>query len=490
MLHSFAEGLTKRDSAGNYYTITQALEYAKDKNGERDSTIVAYGSEVLMAYREGADVSILDFFNSLSGKVVSTDNLPLSEVAITAEAIIGTGFGDPIKTTSDNNGNFTISLPSKKYRLTFEKAGYTTQVGTLDCTSLAGKEPWTESMGTITLTPAPKPENQAVTGTVLDFSTLQPLAGVTVALNCVYGSGGEDLAGRVTTAEDGTFSIPVPENITGFTTLKFSKAGFERLYVANRPTQRQRIFFCRNGLDKSQSLPPIIEGTCGDNVTWKLTLDDGTLSINGTGPMEEYGNGYNESLLTTPWKDYVEEITTINIANGVTTIGSSAFSLCTSLEHVSIPSSVTSIGQYAFYHCYNMRSIEIPEGVTGINYCAFANCSNLGTIQLPSSLQRIGMYAFENCFSLYMVSLPDRITIIPQGLFSKCSQLTYISIPTSVRTVEDDAFYGCSSLAEVYYGGSELDWNNIEISDHQDSTGSQSGNANLTAAVIHYNTSF
>ena len=81
--------------------------------------------------------------------------------------------------------------------------------------------------------------------------------------------------------------------------------------------------------------------------------------------MEEYGNGYNESLLTTPWKDYVEEITTINIANGVTTIGSSAFSLCTSLEHVSIPSSVTSIGQYAFYHCYNMRSIEIPEGVTG-----------------------------------------------------------------------------------------------------------------------------
>ena len=81
------------------------------------------------------------------------------------------------------------------------------------------------------------------------------------------------------------------------------------------------------------------------------------------------------------------------------------------------------------------------------------------------------MYAFENCFSLYMVSLPDRITIIPQGLFSKCSQLTYISIPTSVRTVEDDAFYGCSSLAEVYYGGSELDWNNIEISDHQDFTG-------------------
>ena len=63
MLHSFAEGLTKRDSAGNYYTITQALEYAKDKNGERDSTIVAYGSEVLMAYREGADVSILDFFS-------------------------------------------------------------------------------------------------------------------------------------------------------------------------------------------------------------------------------------------------------------------------------------------------------------------------------------------------------------------------------------------------------------------------------------------
>lgn len=426
--------------------------------------------------------------NSLSGKVISTSGVPLENVTITSQGITDSKLG--FSTITDKNGEFSLRITSQKYKITFEKSGYTTQVGTLDCTSLAGKEPWTESMGTITLTPAPKPENQAVTGTVLDFSTLQPLAGVTVALNCVYGSGGEDLAGRVTTAEDGTFSIPVPENITGFTTLKFSKAGFEDYTLQIDQHSANESFSVGMVWIKPVTSANIIEGTCGDNVTWKLTLDDGTLNINGTGPMEEYGNGYNESLLTTPWKDYVEEITTINIANGVTTIGSSAFSLCTSLEHVSIPSSVTSIGQYAFYHCYNMRSIEIPEGVTGINYCAFANCSNLGTIQLPSSLQRIGMYAFENCFSLYMVSLPDGITIIPQGLFSKCSQLTYISIPTSVRTVEDDAFYGCSSLAEVYYGGSELDWNNIEISDHQDFTGSQSGNANLTAAVIHYNTSF
>ena len=314
-----------------------------------------------------------------------------------------------------------------------------------------------------------------------------PMADVSITLTEKVASGGVSF--YTSSYEDGKFDISCPD---GEYTLTVTCKGFKTyktdIVLDNGDSKELNIQMELQS--SSSSSTSTIEGTCGDNVTWKLTLDDGTLNINGTGPMEEYGHGYNESLLTTPWKDYVEQIETVNIGKGVTTIGSSAFSLCTNLKDVNIPDSVTAIGGYAFHHCYNMRSIEIPEGVTSISVYAFRNCTNLSTVTFPSTLKRIGDYVFENCFSLYMVSLPNGISTISQGLFSKCSQLTYVSIPTSVRTVEDDAFYGCSSLAEVYYGGSELDWNNIEISDHQDFTGSQSGNANLTAAVIHYNTSF
>lgn len=54
-----------------------------------------------------------------------------------------------------------------------------------------------------------------------------PLEGVTVSLNCIYGAGGEDFAARTTTAKDGTFSIEIPEGITGLANLTFSKEGYD-----------------------------------------------------------------------------------------------------------------------------------------------------------------------------------------------------------------------------------------------------------------------
>jgi hypothetical protein len=72
------------------------------------------------------------------------------------------------------------------------------------------------------------------------------------------------------------------------------------------------------------------------DITWALS-DDGTLSISGTGDMND-----------TPWCSQKDKIKRVVIENGVTSIGAMAFYNCSVLTSVTIPNSVTSIGEYAF----------------------------------------------------------------------------------------------------------------------------------------------
>lgn len=85
-------------------------------------------------------------------------------------------------------------------------------------------------------------------------------------------------------------------------------------------------------------------GSCGDNLTW--SLDGGTLTISGTGNMEDYSYAFISERA--PWYSYQNQITTVIINSGVANIGKEAFNYCTSLKSITIPNSVTSIDDYAF----------------------------------------------------------------------------------------------------------------------------------------------
>ncbi|MCD8389280.1 MAG: leucine-rich repeat domain-containing protein, partial [Oscillospiraceae bacterium] len=82
-------------------------------------------------------------------------------------------------------------------------------------------------------------------------------------------------------------------------------------------------------------------GTCGENATW--TLEDGVLTISGTGAMQDY-----TSRDEIPWYPLRDTITSAVVADGITSIGEGAFAICSSLTSVTIPDSVTSIGDWAF----------------------------------------------------------------------------------------------------------------------------------------------
>ena len=98
--------------------------------------------------------------------------------------------------------------------------------------------------------------------------------------------------------------------------------------------------------------------------------------------------------------DWFPTLTSIQLPNGITSIGDSAFRGCDSLTSINIPNSITSIGDYAFYYCKSLTNIEIPDSVISIGDSAFKGCDSLTSIEIPNSVTSIGDYAFYNYKSL------------------------------------------------------------------------------------------
>ena len=183
-------------------------------------------------------------------------------------------------------------------------------------------------------------------------------------------------------------------------------------------------------------------GTCGDNLQWKLT-DEGVLTITGTGEMQDW-----HKSKPSPWHAD-KSVKQVIIGDGVTTIGSSAFSDCDSLTSVTIPNSVTTIGSSAFELCFSLTSVTIPNSVTTIGSSAFAGCSSLTSVTIPNSVTTIGHGAFYGCSSLTSVTIGNSVTEIGYYAFSGCSSLTSVTIPNSVTTIGYYAFSGCKNVKQI-----------------------------------------
>ncbi len=171
-------------------------------------------------------------------------------------------------------------------------------------------------------------------------------------------------------------------------------------------------------------------------------------------------------------------ITQIEIPNNVTRIEDRAFDCCKNLTNITIPDSVTYIGSGAFSSCTSLTTITIPANVTSIENQAFYRCTSLTSITISDSVTRIDWSAFSGCTSLTNITIPNSVTSIGDNAFRSCNSLTSITLPASVTTIEREAFAGCQNLTDVYYGGTEEQWNSIDIGEN---------NGFLKFANIHYN---
>ena len=203
--------------------------------------------------------------------------------------------------------------------------------------------------------------------------------------------------------------------------------------------------------------PPKI-GNCGatgdgSGVTWQLTentYDSSTytLTISGSGAMEDYSNS-----LSRPWSSFQQQITSVVISPGITSIGKRAFKGFSKLIHVDIANSVISIGSEAFSYCSSLTDIIIPQSVTDIGGVVFRECTNLSSITLSNNITSIGPFAFEKCTNLTSITIPGSVTAIGPNAFEDCTNLTSITIPGSVISISWNVFDGCTSLNDIRYSG-------------------------------------
>ena len=200
-------------------------------------------------------------------------------------------------------------------------------------------------------------------------------------------------------------------------------------------------------------------GTCGNNLTWTFVEATGTLTISGTGAMNNYN--YMDYYNPAPWYSYRSKILKTEIGDGVTSIGDYAFWYCSSLTSTNIPESVTSIGVCAFYGCSSMKEVHITDIAAWCNikfndnplsyaHHLYLNGEEVINLVIPDGVTSIGDYAFSGCSSLTSITIPESVTSIGRDAFEDCSNLTSITIPESVTSIDHAAFHDCSSLKEVH----------------------------------------
>lgn len=181
-----------------------------------------------------------------------------------------------------------------------------------------------------------------------------------------------------------------------------------------------------------------------------------------------------------------DDMTLVDIPEGITTIGENAFAYSNNLQNVELPNSLVSIEKYGFYGCTAFTTFHVPRNLAefgdraliGCSRIQFFSCSSLSqhfkavdgvlyskdmtelyyypiadpktTFDVPSPVARIHEYCFFGNNTLTQVNFPETLRWIDMNIFRDCKGIETAYIPDGVTHMGVTVFGGCTNLTSVH----------------------------------------
>ena len=192
------------------------------------------------------------------------------------------------------------------------------------------------------------------------------------------------------------------------------------------------------------------KGSCGPSdkpeaVLWEFDMSTQTLTISGEGDMADF-----ESPANAPWYSWCSDITSVVVANGVTSVSRYAFSSdYWQLENISLASTIVNIGDYAFCDA-PLKSIQQIKTESATRKKDGGADEPVASF-LPDNLQIIGKYALSNT-KITSLTIPSLVNTIGEGALANNSKLTTLTVLGTMLMpgFEGDILEGCTALTAIY----------------------------------------
>lgn len=284
-----------------------------------------------------------------------------------------------------------------------------------------------------------------------------------------------------------------------------------------------------------------IQGFCGHGLTWDFDFATGALKISGYGDMWDYWDitefpwyGIKDLIKSV---ELPEGITSISgyafencsnlseliIPENLISIGEYAFSGCTGLVEVSLGKKLQTIGDYAFNGCTSIEKIDLHDNITSIGENTFKGCSGMKEFYVGKNIKKFDLKYLKDfavleklyihpdcsgyivddsggvikretiydenfydsyCFNYYPPCAPDKTYAVPESVvyiksntFNGNKNIKTLYLPKNLKRFFDSAFDGCTGITDIYYCGTEEEWNKIKIGANNDV---------LSAATLHF----
>ena len=140
---------------------------------------------------------------------------------------------------------------------------------------------------------------------------------------------------------------------------------------------------------------------------------------------------------------------TLVLNEGLTSIAKNAFAGLHYLESVGIPASLQSIGNNAFKNCYDLVEMDLQHtAVTSFGKNVFRGCSRLRLLTLPNALEEIPDGTARDCHNLSEFVIGDNVKKIGDNAFRSTAFYTLPDLK-NVEVIGNNAFYDCWKLQEI-----------------------------------------